>query len=198
MFLDQKAIHTLLITAVVVAVTLCVPLADREWLEEEHGLLELPTAVVLAFGAVWSGRQGMRCWPYPGGWMSATVVLLALALRELDFQKRFTPMTIETTRFYLTPTVAWQTKAAVLTLLLPVVVALLHLGRLLWRRLQRDQIIRQPWCGYLTLAALLLLTARLVEKSHVKSFYVVEETLELAFAFFLIWLVQWLVTEEGT
>jgi hypothetical protein len=117
------------------------------------------------------------------------VVALMLLLRELDFNRQFTPKSIDSTGFYRSAGIPLQTKLIVLLLALPFLLASLHVLWSALRRLRGAVRARQEWPGYTALAFAMIGVARYAEKSRRDLTHVVEEVAEVAFAAFVLLVV---------
>jgi hypothetical protein len=107
--------------------------------------------------------------------------LLWLVLRELDLQKAFTYRSIESVGFYTRAIAPWWQKVLAIALLIPFVVALLHLFWLAARNLLPAVAQRRPWLGHCVAIAFLALITVLCEKALEST--VLEEVCELGLAF---------------
>lgn len=198
--LDKKAKGTLILTMALVRGLLLLPDNLAVPLTEEGGLVEIPTAVALAAGSIFCLRQWFRA--VRGGaartnlWLVATLIFVGLALRELDFHKRFTPRAISSTGFYRHPDIPRQMKLTVVALLAPFVLAAAQLLRRAVAVVPVAVRQRKTWIGHATLAAGMLLVSRVGEKTHIKKFYLVEEACELSFAVLLFWAAVCLAAEK--
>jgi succinate dehydrogenase/fumarate reductase cytochrome b subunit len=189
---DRKVAATNLVTALFLLAFCVVPAQWADILTDEDGVVEWPAAIAHAIGALICMTFYVRTRsrkPVLNEWSSGAIAMLAMCLRELDFQKSFTPATIESTHFYLSQSIPWKMKLIVLAIIVPVTVAVAHLLWLGIRHLPPAFREGRSWARYAVWAAIMLVASRVAEKSHVHWLYYVEETLETTFAVFLVWTV---------
>ena len=150
--------------------------------------VENASSILLGFVVLMAGLQFGRT--RSKIWASAALAAFWLYLRELDYQRQFTPRSIESLGFYFSPAIPLKMKLITIAALLPFMTAGLHL--LITARTAIPQAFRtgQVWVGYLLLAAGLVLLALLSEKVIKEPTNIVEEVSELTFAVFILLLVR--------
>ena len=116
-FIDAPAKFVLVIGAVLGVILFNLPLPTVKELTGEGDLVENLSSVVLGLVVVLTAIQAART--RSSGWLSATVMALWMFLRELDFQRRFTPRSVESIGFYTRGTIPLQMKLVVLAILAP-------------------------------------------------------------------------------
>ena len=163
-------------------------------LTREGGLIENLSLVVLGLGAscamVTAARRGSLVWT------SISLLLVWMVLRELDFQRRFTPRSIESLPFYLSPKYPWGMKVAALAALAPFAGAAVYLLASCVRAAKPGWLF--AWRYPLALAAGLTIVASASEKLLPNRFQIVEEIAELAFACLVVLLVIHFVFQRAT
>lgn len=82
---------------------------------EESGPVENASALLYAIGLAVALLQLSRFRTLP--WLSGTMMLLWLMLRELDFQKMFTYRSVESIGFYTRPIAPWWQKVLAIFIL---------------------------------------------------------------------------------
>lgn len=152
-------------------------------LTAEGGMVENLQAVIVLAGAVFAFLQLIRFRTLP--WGAAVLAFIWMFLRELDFQRNFTPQSIESVRFYKSSANPLGLKILVLAILLPFVCAIFFLGSLAVRRFRSDFRAGRAWTYYLIWAGIMLLIGRSTEKLGLASTAIVEEVCELGFETFL-------------
>lgn len=171
----------LLAVLVVLAAATCAELAPPGLagaLHGETGVLEIGSAGVLGVAAL-VGLAGAVHRPSWVRW-SAALVLLALVLRELDFQKRFTYRSIESVGFYTRPIASLHEKLVAAAVLAACAVAAFVLARLAWRAFRSGAVSVGAWTRPAVLAGVFVGTALVSEKLLHR--VVAEEVFEAAFA----------------
>ena len=164
-------------TLVVAALVQALPPGLAANLNAEDGPFEIGSALVLGMAALVGMILALR---RPSlARIAGAVVLAALVLRELDFQKRFTYRSIESIGFYTRPIAPWWEKAIGLGVLTLVGLALCALAYAAMRRLPQALRSREAWLGSLAAAAGLLASSLVCEKFL--GFTVAEEALEMGF-----------------
>jgi hypothetical protein len=186
-WLPRDAVLVLVLTAVVVAGFSFLPRERIRELMREDGWVQHLSVIMLALGALYCARRGWQAGRTGGDWWTATVVFAGLGMRELDFQKRFTPKAFDNIMFFKNPNIALTVKIVVVLAVLPFALAL---GRLVWlalRDLPNAVRQRRPWLAYAVGAAGLLVIALNAEKA---CWWHVEEIGELALAVLLVLLAR--------
>jgi lysylphosphatidylglycerol synthetase-like protein (DUF2156 family) len=163
-----------------IAVLLLLPLDVGLSLTNEGGLIENVSLAVLAAGAVCAGLKLWRCRTLL--WASIALLIFWMYLRELDYQKLFTPRSIESTGFYFSSRVPLNMKIAAAAALCPFILAALNLVAAAARSIKAFGRPSPAWTAPIGFAAILLGAALFAEKFLPPRFQVVEETAELAFA----------------
>jgi len=125
---------------------------------------------------------------------SAALVLLALLLRELDFQKRFTYRSIESVGFYTRPIASLQEKLLAAAVLATCAVAAFVLARAAWRAYRSGAVRVGDWARPVVLAVVFVGSALVSEKLLHR--VVAEEVFESAFAACILTLA-WRLRPEG-
>jgi hypothetical protein len=173
--------------ALVIAVALTLPPESAKRLSAEGGVIESASVALLgaSFLACLLALARRRSLP----WLSASAVVLMLLLRELDFNRRFTPKSLDSTGFYRAAGIPLQVKLIVALLALPFAVASLHLLWLGLRALVAAVRSREGWPAHAALALAMIGVARYAEKSRRDTTHVVEEVAEVAFAAFVLLVV---------
>jgi hypothetical protein len=98
--------------------------AER-WIAEDGPVEMLSAAGYLACGALvwlWAGKKVVHQW-------DVQIILLAMALRELDFHSRFTVMNVTKLRFFTSASVPWVEKTIGLAVVAVLAAALVSFGR---------------------------------------------------------------------
>jgi hypothetical protein len=185
--IDGRSIVILLAGVLVIAVGLMLPTESAKRLSAEGAIIETVSAALLGVSLLACMRElaRRRSWP----WLSGSMVVLMLLLRELDFHRRFTPRSIDSTGFYRSAEIPLHTRLIVPLLALPFLLASLHILWLGLRRLAAAVRARQPWPCYTALAFAMIGVARYAEKSRRDLTHVVEEVAEVAFAAFVLLVV---------
>ena len=172
-----------LIAAGTLTLGLLLLLALRDWAlrltREGHLIENLSEWVAVAgilFATVGLGRFRSRIW------LSILLLLVWLYLRELDFQKLFTPRSIESIGFYTSPDIASAMKLLALLAYSPFAAAGLHLAWAGFGEMRAAHPSRAAWCWPLGLAVAFLVMALAGEKLMPKWWQILEEVFELGFA----------------
>ncbi|MBE2214364.1 MAG: hypothetical protein IAE82_10875 [Opitutaceae bacterium] len=148
-------------------------------LRGEYGVLELGSAGLLAAAVVAALAGAMRR-PSAVRWCGA-LLLAALLLRELDFQKRFTYRSIESVGFYTRPIASVHAKILAGLVLATCAIAAWVLARSVWRQWRTGGGIgSRRWTLPAGLASVFVGSALLSEKVLRRT--VAEEMFEFAFA----------------
>jgi hypothetical protein len=170
--------------AVIWVILFFVAREDAARISAEGGAIETLSAGVLASGIVIAVLNLMRCRSLV--WVSVSLLFFWMYLRELDYQKLFTPRSIESVGFYSSSQVPLSWKVTAAAALGPFVAASLHL---LWTGLRRLRHAAQPVVILLQTAgypALLVSAALAAEKLLPSRFQFLEESAELALASLLV------------
>lgn len=173
----------------------CLPPPQAKPFVAEGGLVEnlsaafLATAVILAGLKTWRSRSVV--------WAAAAFVLLGLFLREMDYQRLFTPRSIGSIGFYSNQSIPLSMKLLALGALAPFAAAGLFLGLAASRAVRTHPASLRPWLMPALVAVGLLGSAQVSEKLLPSRFHVVEETSELAFAAVLLLVVVGSARELG-
>ncbi|HHY84844.1 MAG TPA: hypothetical protein GYA07_04815 [Verrucomicrobia bacterium] len=194
---SSKKAAMLVLGAALLAVLILsfVPVDRMKAIAAEGGPIENLSLVVLAFGTV---AAGLRLWRARTRlWAAVTVMLFWMFLRELDYQKLFTPRSIESIGFYSNPQVPLQWKLAAIAALLPFGIAALHLLLTTARHLRSRPGVLWTWRYPIGAAVILMIVATTAEKVLSPRFLFVEETGELAFAALVVVLVLQAVSGSG-
>lgn len=186
-FIDAPAKFVLVIGAVLGVILFNLPLPTVKELTGEGDLVENLSSVVLGVVVLLTAFQAART--RSPAWLSATVMAVWMFLRELDFQRRFTPRSVESLGFYTRGTIPLQMKLVVLAILAPFVMAGLHLLWLGKKRVAQGIRTREIWIGYLATGAGVVGVALLFEKFLKDATGVIEEVSELTFAGLVLMLV---------
>lgn len=186
-FVDIRAQLGLIIGAGLMGCLSLLPLDLEKRLTEEGGLIENFSAGLLGIVVI---ACAVQLWKRPSRlWLAACLGAVWMFLRELDFQRRFTPRSIESIGFYSNPSIELEMKVVVVLALLPFVIALAQLALAAWKSVPEALSSRRPWLGYLAIAMGLVATAMLFEKQFKMSTGLIEEICELLFAYFVLLLV---------
>lgn len=114
--------------AVLIAVMSLLPSELAASLVKEHGPVEAATAAGFFIGAGWLLIRSIG--KKSGDAFSASLIILLLGLRELDFHARFTTMGVFKTRYYISPEVPAGEKMVVTVIMIGLII-------LVWRFLLR-------------------------------------------------------------
>jgi hypothetical protein len=186
-FLAWGLFWILALLCLIVGVLACLAPSQAKPFVAEGGLVEnlsaalLATAVIVASLKTWRSRSLV--------WGAAALVLLGLFLREMDYQKLFTPRSIESIGFYSSQSIPLSIKLVALGALAPFAAAGLFLVLAASRAVRNTPAPVRPWLVPALVAVGLLGSAQLSEKFLPARFHVVEETSELAFAAVLVLVV---------
>jgi len=145
---------------------------ENGWVEN-LSVLAVAGAVLVAGVKLFFARSSL--------WAAIAIVLLYMALRELDWQNAFTPRSIESTGFYFHPDIPLLTKLTVLATLSPLAFAGFYLMLAALRELLRSGGPQADWWRPLFFAGALLVGARVTEKALLPISQIFEEVFELAF-----------------
>lgn len=198
----------MLLAAVVTATILVqMPIRITRAAIDENGPIENATvALYVVTGVIALIFARKKHWRH--GYAVATILALA-AMRELDFNDRFTTKQIDKLDFYLSPRVPLSEKLIVLAVLLAIGVFLSAFIRRAWPAFARALTDRQPYAISTTFAILLIVVSQVLDELSVplkKSGFrdvalvaqVFEEILELGIpTLFLIALLQWAKGREA-
>lgn len=190
--ISDRRLHqaTTFIAAGTLILGLLLMVAPRDWalrLTREGHLIETLSEWVAAggilFAAVNLGR--FRSWI----WFSILLLLVWLYLRELDYQKLFTPRSIESVGFYSSPDIAPSMKLLALLAYSPFAAAGLHLAWAGFREMRATHLPRAAWWRPLGLAGGFLVVALVGEKLMPRWWQILEEVFELGFAVLVVLVV---------
>lgn len=186
-FVDKRAQAGLIIGAGLAGCLSLLPTHVEKRLTEEGGIIENLSAGLLGIVVV---ACAIQLWRKPSRlWLAGLLGAVWMCLRELDFQRRFTPRSIESIGFYSNPSISLEMKLLVLLALLPFLIAGVQLALAAWKSLPEGVSSRRPWLGYLGIAVGLAATAMIFEKQFEMSTALIEEICELLFAYFVLLLV---------
>jgi len=163
------------------------PAGAAEAASREGGAIEIASVVLLFSGAAAAAFFSVRRRSWL--WLSGALMMLWAVLRELDFQKRFTYRSIESTAYYFRDVAPPLEKVTVILILLPFIAAGLHL---VWNlRAEILPALRrgEAWIGYLFAAFAMLVLAQAVEKILPVGSHLWEETFEAGLAAFLLGMI---------
>ena len=163
---------------VLVALVL-LPAALRTRLISEGGFIENLTAAILGLGVILAGLKLKE--QRSGVWVSITFVLLWMFMRELDYQRMFTPRSIESTGFYRSSAIPLRMKLVAFVALLPFGIAGLYLLRAAILRVRTAKLPRSAW-ERISVAVVLVAAALISEKLLPPAFQALEEVAEAGFA----------------
>ncbi|HYE29803.1 MAG TPA: hypothetical protein VEH27_00100 [Methylomirabilota bacterium] len=155
------------------------PAALRTRLISEGGFIENLTAAILGAGVILAGLKLKE--RRSGVWLSITFVLLWMFMRELDYQRMFTPRSIESTGFYRSSAITLQMKLVAFGALLPFGMAGLYLLRAAILRIRAAKLPRSAW-ERISVAVVLVAAALISEKLLPPAFQALEEVAEAGFA----------------
>lgn len=158
----------------------------------EGGLIENLSVAVIAIGAIGSAWKATRS--HPKLWAAVAVMFCWMFLRELDYQKMFTPRSIESIGLYTNPRVELRVKLLAIAALLPFVLAGIFLALNSVRLLKRLPALRAFWMPPMISAACLALIALGAEKLLGQRFQIIEECAELGIACLIVFVAlrsQW-------
>lgn len=171
-------------TMLVIAVLWSLPLALAEKLTHEGHVVETVTAVVLGVAVLVGIRQ---LWANPSlCWGSAVVILIWTVLRELDFQRNFTPRSMESFGFFTSKAIPLEMKLWVSLAMIPFVLAGFCLFKNAIKNARSLLRERPLWLRMLVVGTIYALIARFFEKARIDRAHILEEVGELSFAFFLV------------
>jgi hypothetical protein len=153
-------------------------------LTREGGVVESLAVLVASIGVAGAGLKLIRC--RNGIWGAITLMLLWIFLRELDYQKLFTPRSIESIGFYSNPAIPLQMKLAAIAALSPFVLAALYLASAGLRELRTAGGRDAVWWRPIGFAGALLVGALGAEKLLPRPGRIIEEIFELAFISLLV------------
>jgi hypothetical protein len=159
---SRYLISVLLVPAALLALLFIVSALHEDLIEsliDENGIIESASA----FGYV----ACIAALLLRGGWRTAVLrapylsfILLFLALRELDFDKRFTTMGIFKSQFYLSASVPWAEKILAVVFLALLIWSLLELADRHWRQFLPRLLSLHPVAVAVFLAASLAVMAK--------------------------------------
>lgn len=164
-----------------------IPRDQAVFLTREGGWVENLSVAVLACGAVFAGLKLLRS--RSSIWGAILLMFFWMYLRELDYQKLFTPRSIESIGLYSNPAVPLSLKLTAMVALAPFGLAGLYLLNRGLQRLRRDRASGTLKLTPLILVAVLFCTAIVSEKIFSPRFQIVEETAELGFVSLLTFFV---------
>ena len=154
-------------------------------LTAEGGLIENLSVGVLACGVLLSVLKLLR---KPSlVWAAISLMFIWMYLRELDYQKLFTPRSIESIGFYSNSKVPLQMKLAAALAMAPVGLAALYLLLTAIKAIKKSPL--STWVYPVAFAGFLLGISMVAEKLLPPRFQTVEEIGELGFVSFLAFLV---------
>jgi lysylphosphatidylglycerol synthetase-like protein (DUF2156 family) len=165
--------------AVISALLLVQPEHRAQALSSERGPLEIASVLLLGAAFICGIFAAWR--KASLFWVSVSALLLWMVLRELDFQKLFTPRSIESIGFYSNPKTPFYMKAAAIASLAPFGIAGLHILKSSLRAARTPGWLF-GWRYPLASAGILVVAASVSEKLLSKRFQAVEESAEMAFA----------------
>jgi len=153
---------------------LCVALAltlhDKSlarFFTREGGPIETLSAAIWALSGVGCLLAARRDAGARLDWTLGGIVLLALACRELDFQKRFSDWNLAHRQNYLEPSIPLRERLTVLVLaVLPMASVVLALLYRLGRRWRNDWKLGLPWSRDVFIMLGLLLVSSRLDKFH--------------------------------
>jgi len=179
-----------LIAAGTLTLGLLLMLAPRDWalrLTREGHLIENLSVCVAAGGILFAALNLSRF--RSRIWFSILLLLVWLYLRELDFQKLFTPRSIESIGFYRNPDIAPSMKLLALLAYSPFAAAGLHLAWAGFREMRATHPPRAAWWWPLGLAGAFLVVALVGEKLMPRWWQILEEVFELGFLCLIVLIV---------
>ncbi len=171
---------------------------------KENGIIENATVVFYIAGAIASWMYAKRTILERG--LSIGLMLILLALRELDFQKRFTAISITKIKFYVSPDIPLLEKIFVCTIVFFILIFIFSFVIKNSKALLRGFRNRKDWAISAMSGLLFLFFSKLIDSGRrilTKSLDIInyeydnvlkttEETAELAIpVFFLIAIIQY-------
>jgi hypothetical protein len=148
-------------------------------LASEDGPIENLSAGILALGVIFAG---LRLFRHPSRlWFSILLTVQWMYLRELDYQKMFTPRSVESVGFFSNPKTPLQTKLIAAAIMAPFVLGGLGLFVAAVERLRSMGHPRPEWLRPASIALALLVVALGSEKLLPSPGKLVEELFELSF-----------------
>lgn len=166
-------------TLIASAVLAMLPHEQVHRLNAEGGIIENLSAAAAALCVLLAVFKWIRA---PSQlWLAISLAALWMFLRELDYQKIFTPRSIESIGFYSAPHIPLLMKLLAIAALSPFVVAIAYLAWNGFTALQGQRFPLPNWCRPLVIAAAFLAAALASEKLLPPTWGRLEELLELSF-----------------
>ena len=156
-------------------------------LTREGGSIENLTAFAAAVGIVIAVLKLLRSGS--GIWLSISLIMLWMYLRELDYQKLFTPRSVESIGFYSNSSIPVTMKLIAIAAISPFFAAGLHLLRSGFQEFRSTRGLSAVWWRPLGFAAVLLAAALVNEKLLRPAGQIIEEVFELAFVSLVVLVV---------
>jgi hypothetical protein len=184
---STSAICILITLVLGIVVLALLPPQQAKVLVAEGGLIENLSVAVLGAGMLCAGFTACRT--RSRVWLAVSLMLLWMYLRELDYQKHFTPRSIESIGFYTNGDFPLGMKIGAVAALLPFACAGVYILLRTYRVLRSSMTNARPWVFPAMVAAGLFVVGQIAEKVLPSRFHVVEETAELAFVSLLVFIV---------
>lgn len=165
--------------AVTAAVLFLMPMEEALKHTEKGGFVESFSALLAGAGVIAASVK----WHRGGGrlWLSISAVLLWMYMRELDYQRQFTPRSVESIGFYSNGAFPLRLKLIALAAMAPFALAGLHLAREAWRYLKAGGLRNRIWRAPAAVLGGLIGAAMLSEKFFSGRAQIIEEVFETAF-----------------
>lgn len=169
------------------ALLMAVPRPLAMDLTSEDGPIESLSAGILALGVIFAV---VRLFRHPSWlWLSIFIVVQWMYLRELDYQKMFTPRSVESVGFFSNPKNPLKMKLIAAAIMAPFALGGLSLFVAAVKRLRSKGQPRPDWLRPVAIALALLVVALGSEKLFPSPGKLVEEPFELAFGTLVVVMV---------
>lgn len=183
---SPAVLATVLVSCAVAAFVQTRKAETAAWLGGEDGPFEKASVAFYAVALALTARPLLH--ELSGLRLSAAVMLFWAALRELDFQKRYTYRSIESLGFYTRPDAELHEKLIALLALAPFALAGVYLLLGFLKRVRTAWARGEVWAGHAFAAIALMLMGSVLEK--VFGFHAAEEILETGMGFVIL-LLAW-------
>lgn len=144
------------------AVLMVVPENTYEAMIKENGPIENLSALGYILGAIWLFIRSFRIRNYDCLWSG--VIILFLALRELDFHVRFTTMGIFKSRYYLSGDVPFGEKIIVTFIVSAMLITLIWFFSKHWKHLLSEIVKGKTWALSVATAIVLAVFTKMLDR----------------------------------